>query len=121
MTANGVLMADPVEGQFLSNGLSWGDGITNDDMRVQQAVYDKCMQFMPATWPVKLKPEEVAGTRVYARCMRKHGIPEAVPDQNGVSNESTDGRLYRMPGFDAAVRACQYLTDDPANDLPENK
>jgi hypothetical protein len=121
MTANGADTADPVEGRPFPTGLTFRAGQTADDIRAQQAAYDKCKRLLPATWPVKLDPKEVARSRGYFQCMRKHGVPEPVPDRNGLINEPTEDKLGRMPGYDAAVRACRHLVDDPANNDPANK
>jgi hypothetical protein len=85
---------------------------------LRESDYDK---FLPATWPIKLDPKEVARSRGYVRCMRKRGIPEPVADENNVVNEPTDNRLFRIPGYEAVVAACRYLVDDPADNDPANK
>jgi hypothetical protein len=120
MTENGEKMPDPVEGDQLS-GYFAVRGEPVDKYYARHAAYEKCKQFLPATWPVKLDSQEVARTRGYVQCVRKHGIPEPVPDENGVVNELTDDQLFRLPGYDAAVRACRHLIDDPANNDPANK
>jgi hypothetical protein len=116
MTENGDKMPDPVEGKPLPLG-SVGNGWTT----TATPAFQKCKQFLPATWPIKLDPKEVARSRGYVQCMRKRGIPEPVADENGVVNEPTGDSLSQMPGYDAAVRACRHLVDDPANNDPANK
>lgn len=86
-----------------------------------RVAYEKCKRFLPATWPIKLDPKEVARSRGYVQRMRQHGIPEPVADEHDVVNEPTDNALFRSPGYEAAVQACRHLVDDPANNDPANK
>lgn len=120
MTENGEKMPDPVEGEpLLRVGVRGGE--TFDHFEKGPTAYDKCKQFLPAIWPVKIDPKEVARSRGYVQCMRKHGIPEPVLDENGVGNYPTGDQLERTPGYEAAVRACRHLIDDHANNDPANK
>jgi hypothetical protein len=121
MTANGAPVADPVEGKELPTGETLVRGDTFDTNSPRRVAYQKCKQFLPATWPIKLDPKEVARSHGYVQCMRKRGIPEPVADENDVVNEPTDNRLFRIPGYEAAVAACRHLVDDPANNDPANK
>ena len=72
MTDHGTKMTDPVVGKTLQTGdpagrRSAGSGMTND-------AFEKCKQFLPATWPIKIDPAEIARDKPFVECMRKHGI-----------------------------------------------
>ncbi|GIH06964.1 hypothetical protein Rhe02_50310 [Rhizocola hellebori] len=116
MTDNGVPTNDPVLGEMLPTGLSWGPGVTAAAIEAQRAAWGKCKALLPQTWPVKLDQREIERSRNYVLCMRENGIPEPIADANGVVDQPTDDQLYRMPGYDQAVAKCRHLVDDPAND-----
>jgi hypothetical protein len=122
MTDKGVVTPDPVEGQRLVtyNILRSGP----DPGAKVQAAYDahqKCKQFLPANWPIKVDPKEVARSREYRVCMRENGIAQPEPDANGMVQEPTDMSWLTTPEYEAALAKCRHLVDDPANDLPENR
>jgi hypothetical protein len=116
LTDNGVPTKDPVVGEMLPIGPSWGPGMTEADIAAQQAAWNKCKEFLPKTWPVKLDQKEIDRSREYVLCMRENGIPEPIADANGMVEQPTGDELFRMPGYDQAVAKCRHLVDDPAND-----
>jgi hypothetical protein len=116
MTENGVPTKDPVHGEMLQTGLSWGPGVSEASIEAQRAAWNKCKAFLPATWPVKLDQQEIERSREYVLCMRENGIPEPIADASGIVDQPTGDELYRMPGYDQAVAKCRHLVDDPAND-----
>ena len=121
MTANGVVTADPVEGEPLvtANYITKGTSIAQYEAKF--AAHEKCKQFLPVTWPIKGDPKEYAKARPYFDCMREHGVPEPQPDANGMVHQPTDWSWQSTPQYEAAVAACRHLYDDPANNQPENK
>jgi hypothetical protein len=116
MTDNGVPTKDPVVGEMLMTGMVWGPGVTQSDIDAQRAAWNKCKEFLPRTWPVKVDAKEIERSRAFVVCMRENGIPEPVADANGMIEYPTGDDLYRMPGYDQAVAKCRHLVDDPAND-----
>jgi hypothetical protein len=124
MTQNGAVTADPVEGEPLVtyNRLTRAEAESGATAyQTRYAAHQKCKQFLPTTWPIRWDPQEVVRARSYLECMRRNGIPVPVPDQNGMAQEPTDDAWHSTPEYDAALRKCRHLVDDPANDLPENK
>jgi hypothetical protein len=121
MTAEGSPMPDPVEGEPLLTGSMIKAGADGTGWVVRGDSFDKCKKYLPATWPVKVSPEELAKTRPFAECMRQRGIAWPEPDARGMVPYSTDPYASDTPEYRAAENACRYLYDDPANDLPENK
>jgi hypothetical protein len=117
MTENGTPMSDPVIGKPIQisapiKGTGWSQKAPS---------FDKCKQFLPTTWPVKVDPAEIAKTRPFAECMRKRGISWPEPDANGMVAYPSDPDVQSTPAYTAAEKACRYLYDDPANNLPENQ
>jgi hypothetical protein len=108
MNEHGVQMADPVEGTPL-------------ELRARPDAFDRCKRFLPETWPVKLDPGEIARSRGFTDCLRKRGQYAPEPDANGMLHLRTDYSYMYTPEYEAALRACRHLLDDPANDLPENQ
>ena len=116
MGDNGVAVKDPVHGEMLQTGLGFGPGVTAASHETQRAAWNKCKEFLPRTWPVKLDQQEIERSRQYVLCMRENGIPEPIADANGFVEQPTGDELYQMPGYDQAVAKCRHLVDDPAND-----
>jgi len=121
MTANGVVTPDPVAGQALVtvNIVHAGDSPAAYDAR--RAAFAKCRQFLPTTWPLKVDPDETVRTRQFVACARKHGVDWPEADASGLAAWPTDPDAMTGPAYDAAIRACRHLLDDPANGLPENQ
>jgi hypothetical protein len=115
MNDNGVKVPDPVVGKPLpiavaEPGQEW--------LRVPPA-FDKCRRFMPATWPVKMDPADIAREKPFADCMRKRGIDMPEPDVDGMVSYPADPAALETPEYNAAVDACRYLYDDPANKVQQ--
>jgi len=118
MTENGAEVPDPVEGQPLqlvpaSKGFQL----------LSTPEFEECRHFLPATWPVKADPKEIARQRPWAACMRKHGgkVPELEPDANGMVHSPPDPTLQYTPKWRAAEAACRHLNgggDIPLRDTP---
>jgi hypothetical protein len=108
MNDNGDNLPDPVEGKSLPMG-------TIGDAQGPTEAYNKCKKFLPATWPVKLDPKEIARSAKFFECMRKEGIPVPVADENGMIDEPPGDPWQTMPGYREAEAACRHLYDDPAN------
>lgn len=116
MTAHGETVADPVVGQPLPLG------------RPHQGWYSAgspafvaCQQYLPATWPVKVDPEELVKERAFDECLRRHGIEVPQPDADGMVHYPTNLYGKESPQRTAAIEACRRYYDDPANKLPENR
>jgi hypothetical protein len=114
MNQHGVTMPDPVEGKALGMP-TFTVGDTDAALQVQVAAYDTCRQFLPATWPIKADPVEVARDRAYDECMGRNGFPQPEPDANGMLHEPTDSKQELSPQYSAAVARCRHLLDDKAN------
>ncbi|MEV4642328.1 hypothetical protein AB0J80_33760 [Actinoplanes sp. NPDC049548] len=121
MTENGAKMPDPVEGEPLMTG----DVVVADEpmsaVEARLAAFGKCRQLMPATWPVKADPKEVARSAAYNRCMKQHGVPVYEPEADGMWHAPTNSDYMQTPEYRAAEQDCRHLVDDPANDTPENR
>jgi hypothetical protein len=115
MTAHGVVTPDPVEGQPLVtvNIMHVGESEATIDNRY--AAHDKCKSLLPATWPIKQDPADIARAHNFVECMRQHGQPEPEPDANGIVHEQTDDTWRSTPEYNAAFQVCKRLVDDPAN------
>jgi hypothetical protein len=107
MTEHGEKIPDPVEGKPLPLGAAGSGWAT------MSAAFETCRHFLPATWPVKADPNEIARHRPWGECMRKHGVdvPELNPDANGMVHAAPDPTLYYTPQWRAAEAACRYLND----------
>jgi hypothetical protein len=119
MNEHGVEMPDPVEGEPLNMGYVVREG--DSQWYTQSKVFELCKHLLPETWPVKVDPKEIARERAFGECLRKHGQHVYEPDANGMIHYPTDNSNQETPEYEAAVRACRHLIDDPANDLPENR
>jgi hypothetical protein len=127
MTAHGVPTADPMEGMplvttFLAYGI-W----TEEDMRASPetrkarfGAQQQCKHLLPATWPVKQDPKDIARDRPFFDCMQDHRIDPPASATNGMVNYPTDPMWQHTPEYEAAEAACRHLIDDPANNQPEN-
>ena len=114
MNEHGEQMDDPVEGKplpLMGKNHTGGGGF----QKVPEA-FDKCKRFMPATWPVKADPKDLARERPYGECMRKHGIDYPQPDADGMVHYPTDPTTLGRPDYQAADAACRHLVEDPTND-----
>ena len=110
MNALGENIPDPVEGKPLqTTGTKIGDWYTPSQN------FPKCKQYLPATWPVKMDPKELAKEKKFDDCLEKRGIPVPKPDADGMVHYSTDPGYWETPEYRAAEDACRYLYDDPAN------
>jgi hypothetical protein len=121
MTANGVPTKDPVEGEELVTVNTIHVGEPAATFETRRTAFGKCKQYLPATWPIKWDPKEIARSQKYVECMKRNGIDQAWPDANGIAQVPTDRSFEASPEYLAAVAKCRHLVDDPANDLPENK
>ncbi len=114
MTAHGVVTPDPVVGAVLVTGLTFGSP-GGPDLATQQSALVKCKKLLPATWPVKEDPKDIARDRPFFDCLRKHGVNSPTPNADGVVDEPTDDGWMLTPAYKGAEAACRYLVDDPAN------
>jgi hypothetical protein len=121
MTANGAPSRDPVEGEPLVTYNMLRPGEDAASYQTRRDAHQKCRHHLPVAWPVRWDPKEIARSQRYIECMREHGITQSWPDANGLAQEPTDDAFRSSPEYQAAVRACRHLVDDPANDQPENK
>jgi len=97
-------MADPVIGQ----PLQVGDMLTGGWQAQTNDAFEKCRRYLPATWPVKVDPAELAKEKAFDDCMRKHGIAVPTPDANGMIAYSTDPYAQDAAEVEAAVAACRH-------------
>jgi hypothetical protein len=114
MTEHGVPTPDPVVGVSLG-GQTFNRGDTEATVLARRDAFEACKHFLPATWPVKADPKDVARDRPFWECMRQHGMPVEEPDANGMYHEPTDRSPESTPEYLDAVEQCRYLVDDPAN------
>ena len=121
MTANGADTPDPVVGQALVTVNIVHRGDSEAMLEAKQHAFALCKQLLPATWPLKQDTADAAKERPFRDCVRKEGVAWPEPDAAGVSNWPTDPLAMTTPAYDAAIRACRHLLDDPANNLPENQ
>jgi len=112
MTEHGEEMDDPVEGVALP--FSGKNRSKTTAWIALPEAFHKCKHLMPATWPVKMDPKDLARERPFVECLRKHGIDAPEPDANGMVRYPTDTSYQAEPEFEAAVAACRHLIDDPA-------
>lgn len=112
MTDNGTVMSDPVAGKPLQTGDA---AKTSGWQRATNAAFDKCKQYLPATWPVLEDPADVARDAPFFACMRQHGLDVGQVDANGMIEFSPDPTSQDTPAYRAAESACRYLVDDPAS------
>ncbi|WP_238011628.1 hypothetical protein KZZ52_14600 [Dactylosporangium sp. AC04546] len=121
LTENGAETSDPIEGEPLVTAHVIKPGASVETMLARMAAHDKCKQFLPATWPIRIDQAEVERSRPYFDCMRSHGIDEPIPDKDGMVQTPTDVSYRSTPEYQDAVAKCRHLYDDPANDLPQNR
>lgn len=110
MNALGETIPDPVAGKPIQTTSK-----KMGDWYVPSSNFAKCKQFLPATWPVKMDPRELAKEKAFDECLEKRGIDVPKPDADGMVHYPTDGSYYQSPEYRAAEDACRYLYDDPAN------
>lgn len=108
----GETIPDPVEGKPIETTSrkghdGWAYTTTNN--------FDKCKQYLPATWPVKIDPKQIAKERPFSECMRKRGMYAPEPDANGMVAYPANPEDSLTPEYHAAEDTCRYLYDDPAN------
>jgi hypothetical protein len=113
MTDHGTKMSDPEVGKALQTGdpVTVGGGwqvMTN-------AAFEKCKQFLPATWPVYQDPADIARDKPFFECMRKRGIDLGEVGPDGFVHYPADPSYQETPAYQSAEAACRYLVDDPAN------
>jgi hypothetical protein len=113
MTENGQKIPDPVVGQPLPIAAP-GKGWTTTDT----PAFKKCRHFLPAIWPVKTDPNQIAQARPWGECMRKHGVdvPELHPDANGMLPYAPDPATDHTPQWIAADNACRDPGTIPLSD-----
>lgn len=121
MNDHGVTIPDPVVGEPLQvwtyASLNGGSVTGIDDkfrLRIRPPEFDKCKHHLPATWPVKADPKEIARDRPFGECLRKHGVYWPEPDPNGMMRYPADHSVYETREYEAAEQACRHLVDDPA-------
>jgi hypothetical protein len=117
MTAHGAVTPDPVEGKML---VTFNTGQGEEPAGLMQAkceAHQKCKQFLPTTWPVKVKidPKQAARSRPFDDCMRKNGFPPLTPDANGMIHYPADIMQQFTQKYNVASDAWRHLYDDPAN------
>lgn len=110
MNALGENIPDPVEGKPLQT-----TSVKSGGWYAPSPNFPKCKQYLPATWPVKMDPKDLAKEAKFDDCLRKRGIVVPEPDAHGMVRYSTDPGYWESPEYRAAEDACRYLYDDPAN------
>jgi len=130
----GKPIPDPVEGKPLQTfaAVPWKGAVAEGGALVSTGsesgwlvtvpeIFDLCKGFLPTTWPVKMDAAEIARSRAFDECMRRHGIDIPIPDANGVARVPTNPSYAGTPEYSSAESACRKYYDDPANALPENQ
>ncbi|MFC7248156.1 hypothetical protein ACFQO7_37335 [Catellatospora aurea] len=113
MNDQGVKIDDPVIGQRLQYAeptkAGWGPIVLTEE-------FEKCKKHLPATWPVKADPKDVARDRPFAECLKKQGLEVtwAEPDADGMVHYPADPNDANRPEYRAAEAACRHTIDDPA-------
>jgi hypothetical protein len=119
MTEMGVKTKDPVVGEVLPvyMTLEAGEVPANFEERAQlhRTAWAKCKPLLPATWPVKEDPAQLAKERPFKDCLRRHGIEPFEADSNGMVHYPVDMSYLDDPKYKAAENACRKYYDDPAN------
>jgi hypothetical protein len=122
MTENGAPHPDPVAGEALVTFEAMDLSETNGDvdklvtlMTARRDAHEKCRQHLPATWPVKIDPAEIARSRAFGECLRQRGVHWPEPDANGLVDWPTNVERRNSPEYQAAESACRHLVDDPAS------
>jgi hypothetical protein len=121
MTRNGVSTPDPVVGEVLVTVNTVHHGDTLEMLTAKRHAFAKCEHLLPATWPLRVDSKEEVRSRKFVACVRRHGVDWPATDANGMADWPTDPGAMSTPEYDAAVRACRHLVEDPANSLPENQ
>jgi len=119
MTDNGVTTKDPVVGEMLPIYMTLGPdeapGFYEGRATAFRAAWNKCKQLLPATWPVKEDPAQLAKERPFKDCLKRHGIEAFEADGNGMVHYPVDTSYLDTPEYRAAEDACRKFYDDPAN------
>jgi hypothetical protein len=110
MNDHGQKISDPVEGEPLAVSAATGGW-----QFAGTAAFTQCKQYLPDTWPVKVDPQALSKEQAFDDCMRKRGIDIPVPDANGMVYYDPNPDGQETPEYQAAIDACRYLYDDPAN------
>jgi hypothetical protein len=111
MRENGVDMADPEVGKdgAIMFNMSGGRGKKGADEKTSKAAMNKCRKYMPnGGKPPKLSPQDQEKMRLYAKCLREHGVKIDDPSGDGqlsIRLEKADG--LSKEEFEAAQKACQ--------------
>jgi len=125
MTDNGAPHADPVVGEPLLTHLNVvdlnGEVVSGDMMERRRESHEKCKKYLPATWPVKIDPKEVARSALFSKCMDEQDVGFPMVGKDGMIAEPTDGKYERTPEYRAAESKCRRYYDDGANNQPENR
>ena len=116
MTAHGVPIPDPVDGEYPH--ATWGDGVKVDPV-ARATAYAACRKLFPSITYSRVPADQVEPYRRYSACMRDRGITEGLvePDDRGViayPNEiaTTTGAPddpTGTPEYMAAYGKCQHL------------
>lgn len=118
MTDNGVPTKDPVVGEVLPVFVTFGrdeqPGYWEGRATAFRAAFDKCKGLLPATWPVKEDPAQLAKERPFKDCMKRRGIETYEADGNGMVRYPVDQSYLETPEYRAAEDACRKFYDDPA-------
>ena len=119
MTVNGITTKDPVAGEVLPIWMTVSEGEGADSFQqrsiAHRAAWNKCKSLLPATWPVKEDPAQLAKERPFKDCLKRHGIEVYEADSNGMVHYPVDQSYLDTPEYNAAVDACRKFYDDPAN------
>jgi hypothetical protein len=119
MTEMGVATKDPVVGEMLPIHMTFQGGQTpvhsEERGRIHRAAWNKCKPLLPATWPVKEDPAQLAKERPFKDCLKRHGIETYEADSNGMVHYPVDLSYLDTPEYRAAEHACRKYYDDSAN------
>lgn len=118
MTRMGVTTKDPVVGEMLPTRPTFGrdqaPGSYEEQATGFRAGRDKCKELLPATWPVKEEPAQLAKERPFKDCLKRRGIQTYEADGNGMVHYPVDLSYLETPEYKAAESACSKYYDDPA-------
>lgn len=107
MRDNGVAMNDPQPGQAGGGLGGLASGLDPNDPALR-AAFTACQSKLPnGGQPPKLNAEQAQAFRVFAQCMRDHGIDLPDPAADGTLQLNGMAGMLQDPAGRAAFTACQ--------------
>jgi hypothetical protein len=107
MRAEGIDLPDPEPGDATGKSALRYAYEDKDKNEIGPAM-EKCSKYLPAGGDnVRLTPEQIERSRLFARCMRENGVPN-FPDPDPEGNFSTDAGIDKTdPAMRDAIDKCR--------------